>query len=102
MIEQKQELSMQEEDSSESIGSLECAHQLLHEGMEIVFTYDHDKSFLPNPDELMQIELIHKQITGYYAVSLIIMQEMRERAKRWVADEVEKKLSDAAPTQQPT
>jgi hypothetical protein len=75
--------------------SLKNAHRKFHNAMEIVFTYDRDKSFLPSPEQLVQFELIHKQISGYHAMSLIIIQEMRERAKRWVADEVEK-LADGA------
>jgi hypothetical protein len=63
-----------------------CAMRRLHEGMEIVFAYDRDKSFLPSPDELMRFELVHKQITGHHAMSLIIIQDMRERAKKWVAE----------------
>jgi hypothetical protein len=52
--------------------------------------------FLPSPNELMQFELVHKQITGHHAMSLIIIQDMRERAKRWVADECDEAAASSS------
>jgi hypothetical protein len=50
-----------------------------HDAMELVFAYDHDPSFVPSPDQLLLFEMLHKQITGYAAMSLIIIRTMRER-----------------------
>jgi hypothetical protein len=80
------ELSNQEQPKKKKV-PIACAVRRMHEGMEIMFAYDRDKSFLPSPNELMQFELVHKQITGHHAMSLIIIQDMRERAKKWVAEE---------------
>ena len=50
-----------------------------HDAMELVFVYDHDPSFVPNADQLLLFEMLHKQITGYAAMSLIIIKTMRQR-----------------------
>jgi hypothetical protein len=57
----------------------------LHDAMEMVFAYDHDPNFVPNTDELVLFEMMHKQVTGYAAMSLIIVKTMRERARGVVA-----------------
>jgi hypothetical protein len=44
-----------------------------------VFDYDHDPNFVPSADQLVLFEMLHKQIVGYSAMSLIIVKEMRER-----------------------
>ena len=53
----------------------------MHDAMEMVFAYDHDPSFVPSIDQLVLFEMMHKQITGYAAMSLIIIKTMRERAR---------------------
>jgi hypothetical protein len=52
----------------------------MHDAREVVFDYDHDPNFVPSPDELLLFEMLHKQIIGYAAMSLIIIQTMRSRA----------------------
>jgi hypothetical protein len=53
----------------------------MHDAMEMVFAYDHDPNFVPSADELVLFEMLHKQITGYAAMSLIIVETMRKRAR---------------------
>ncbi len=61
----------------------------LHEAMEMLFAYDHDPNFVPSADQLVLIEMLHKQITGYAAMSIIIVETMRQR--------VDEALSATAP-----
>jgi hypothetical protein len=61
----------------------------LHEAMEMLFAYDHDPNFVPSADQLLLIEMLHKQITGYAAMSIIIVETMRQR--------VDEALSATAP-----
>jgi hypothetical protein len=58
---------------------LDYAMRRLHEAMELVFDYDRDFNFVPSPDQLVLFEALHKQITGYAAMSCIIAQNMRAR-----------------------
>jgi hypothetical protein len=58
---------------------LDYAMRCMHDAMELVFDYDHDPNFVPSPDELVLFEMLHKQITGYAAMSFIIIQTMRSR-----------------------
>lgn len=58
---------------------LDYAMRRMHDAMELVFDYDHDPNFVPSPDELLLFEMLHKQIIGYGAMSLIIIQTMRGR-----------------------
>jgi hypothetical protein len=60
---------------------LDYALRQMHDAMEIVFDYDHDQSFVPDADQLVLFEMMHKQVNGYAAMSTIILQTMRERAK---------------------
>jgi hypothetical protein len=60
---------------------LDYALRQMHEAMEIVFDYDHDPCFVPSADQLVLFEMLHKQIAGFAAMSLIIIQTMRERAR---------------------
>jgi len=60
---------------------LDYALRQMHDAMEMVFAYDHDPSFVPSADQLMLFEMMHKQVTGYAAMSIIIVQTMRERAR---------------------
>ena len=60
---------------------LDYALLKLHEAMEMVFDYDHDRNFVPSADQLVLFALLHKQIIGYEAMLLIIVKEMHERAK---------------------
>jgi hypothetical protein len=89
------QLSNQEQPKKKKI-PIACAVRRMHEGMEIMFAFDRDKSFLPSPNELMQFELVHKQITGHHAMSLIIIQDMRERAKKRVADECDEAAASSS------
>jgi hypothetical protein len=59
---------------------LDYALRQMHDAMETVFDYDHDPCFVPNADQLVLFEMLHKQIAGYAAMSHIIIQTMRERA----------------------
>jgi hypothetical protein len=52
----------------------------MHDAMEIVFDYDRDPNFVPNRDQLLLFEMMLKQVTGYAAMSFIIVKTMRERA----------------------
>jgi hypothetical protein len=52
-----------------------------HDAMEMVRAYDHDPCFVPNADQLVLFEMLHKQITGFAAMSHITIETMRERAK---------------------
>jgi hypothetical protein len=60
---------------------LDYALRCMHDAMEMVFDYDHDPNFVPSADQLVLFEILHKQIVGYSAMSLIILNEMHERAK---------------------
>ena len=60
---------------------LDYALRQMHEAMEIVFDYDHDPCFVPSADQLVLFEMLHKQIAGFAAMSLIIIQTMRARAR---------------------
>jgi len=60
---------------------LDYALLKLHDAMEMVFDYDHDRNFVPSADQLVLFALLHKQIIGYEAMLLIIVKEMHERAK---------------------
>jgi hypothetical protein len=60
---------------------LDYALLKLHDVMEMVFDYDHDRNFVPSADQLVLFALLHKQIVGYEAMMLIIVKEMHERAK---------------------
>ena len=60
---------------------LDYALRQMHEAMEIVFDYDHDPNFVPSGDQLVLFEMLHKQIAGFAAMSLIIIQTMRARAR---------------------
>jgi hypothetical protein len=51
----------------------------MHEAMEMLFAYDHDPNFVPSADQLVLLELLHKQITGYAAMSIVIVETMRQR-----------------------
>jgi hypothetical protein len=51
----------------------------LHEAMEMLFAYDHDPNFVPSADQLVLIEMLHKQIAGYAAMSIVIVETMRQR-----------------------
>jgi hypothetical protein len=51
----------------------------MHEAMEMLFAYDHDPNFVPSADQLLLIEMLHKQIAGYAAISIIIVDTMRQR-----------------------
>jgi len=53
----------------------------MHDAMEMVFAYDHDPNFVPSADQLVLFELIKKQLTSYYAMMLIVVGSMWERAK---------------------
>ena len=53
----------------------------MHDAMEMVLTYDHDPNFVPSADQLVLFELIKKQLTSYYAMMLIVVGSMWERAK---------------------
>ena len=64
---------------------LDHALRQMHDAMEMVFDYDHDPSFVPDADQLVLFELIHKQLVGFSAMSLIIVHEMRTRAKAAVS-----------------
>ncbi len=55
----------------------------------MLFAYDHDPNFVPSADQLLLIEMLHKQITGYAAMSIIIVETMRQR--------VDEALSATAP-----
>jgi hypothetical protein len=48
--------------------------------MELVFDYDHDPNFVPSSDELVLFGALHKQITGFAAMSFIIIGTMRRRS----------------------
>jgi hypothetical protein len=45
----------------------------------MLFAYDHDPNFVPSADQLLLIEMLHKQIAGYAAISIIIVDTMRQR-----------------------
>jgi len=60
---------------------LDYALLKLHDAMEMVFDYDHDPNFVPSADQLVLFEMLHKQIAGFAAMSLIIIQTMRARAR---------------------
>ena len=60
---------------------LDYALLKLHEAMELVFDYDHDRNFVPSADQLVLFELLQKQVTGYVAMLIIIVETMRERAQ---------------------
>jgi hypothetical protein len=60
---------------------LDYALRCMHDAMEMVFDYDHDPNFVPSTDQLVLFEMLHKQIVGYSAMSLIILKEMHERAR---------------------
>jgi hypothetical protein len=60
---------------------LDYALLKLHDAMELVFDYDHDRNFVPSADQLVLFALLHEQIIGYEAMLLIIVKEMHERAK---------------------
>jgi hypothetical protein len=66
---------------------LDYALLKLHEAMEMVFDYDHDRNFVPSTDQLVLFALLYKQIVGYEAMLLIIVKEMHERAKAAVEAE---------------
>lgn len=68
---------------------LDYAMRQMHEAMEMIFDYDHDPNFVPSADQLVLIEMLHKQITGYAAMSIIIVETMRQR--------VDEALSATAP-----
>jgi hypothetical protein len=51
----------------------------MHEAMEMLFAYDHDPNFVPSADQLVLIEMLHKQIAGYAAMSIVIVETMRQR-----------------------
>ncbi len=51
----------------------------MHDAMEHVFDYDHDPNFVPSSDELVLFEALHKQVTGFAAMSFIIIETMRRR-----------------------
>ena len=51
----------------------------MHDAMELVFDYDHDPNFVPSRDELLLLESLHKQVTGFAAKSFIIIETMRRR-----------------------
>jgi hypothetical protein len=57
------------------------AMRRMHEAMEILFAYDHDPNFVPDADQLLLFELLHKQITGHAAMSIVIVKTMRQRAR---------------------
>ena len=54
---------------------LDYALRCMHDAMEMVFDYDHDPNFVPSADQLVLFEMLHKQIVGYSAMSLIIVKE---------------------------
>jgi hypothetical protein len=60
---------------------LDYALRQMHDAMEMVFDYDHDRNFVPSADQLVLFALLHKQIVGYEAMLLIIVKEMQERAR---------------------
>ena len=60
---------------------LDYALRQMHDAMEIVFDYDHDPCFVPSADQLVLFELLQKQVTGYVAMLIIIVETMRERAQ---------------------
>jgi hypothetical protein len=60
---------------------LDYALLKLHDAMEMVFDYDHDRNFVPSADQLVLFALMHKQMVGCEAMLLIIVKEMHERAK---------------------
>ena len=51
----------------------------MHDAMELVFDYDHDPNFVPSRDELILLESLHKQLTGFAGMSYIIVETMRHR-----------------------
>jgi hypothetical protein len=51
----------------------------MHEAMEMLFAYDHDPNFVPSADQLVLLEMLHKQIAGYAAMSIVIVETMRQR-----------------------
>ena len=51
----------------------------MNEAMEMLFAYDHDPNFVPSADQLLLIEMLHKQIAGYAAMSIVIVETMRQR-----------------------
>jgi len=59
---------------------LDYALRCMHDAMEMVRAYDHDPCFVPNADQLVLFEMLHKQITGFAAMSHIMIETMRERA----------------------
>jgi hypothetical protein len=60
---------------------LDYALRQMHDAMEMVFAYDHDPCFVPSADQLVLFELLQKQVTGYVAMLIIIVETMRERAQ---------------------
>jgi hypothetical protein len=58
---------------------LEYAMRQMHEAMEMIFAYDNDPNFVPSADQLVLFELLHKQITGHAAMSILIVKTMRQR-----------------------
>ena len=61
----------------------------MHEAMEMLFAYDHDPNFVPSADQLVLLELLHKQITGYAATSIVIVETMRQRVNEAYPDKEE-------------
>jgi hypothetical protein len=58
---------------------LDYVMRRMHDTMEMVFAYDHDPSFVPSADQLLLFEMMYKQVTGYAAMFIIIIQTMRKR-----------------------
>jgi hypothetical protein len=59
---------------------LDYALLKLHGAMEMVFDYEHDPNFVPSADQLVLFELLQKQIAGYVAKLIIVVETLRERA----------------------
>jgi hypothetical protein len=67
---------------------LENVLRQMFEAMEMVFDYDHDPNFVPSADQLVLFEVLHKQVVGFTAMSHIIIDTMRRRAKEAASAEI--------------
>jgi hypothetical protein len=70
-----------EQAPKKTIKTLEVALRQIHDAMEIINAYDHDKNFVPDRNQLLLFEFMHKQVAGFSAMAYIIVQEMRSRAR---------------------
>jgi hypothetical protein len=67
---------------------LENVLRQMHEAINMVFDYDHDPDFVPSADQLVLFEVLHKQVVGFTAMSHIIVDTMRRRAKEAAEAEI--------------